>query len=160
MAKKKTQKPSSEKKKKPSTGQSGKVKFHDYDELLEYEQLIVQCLLPEKGKPRHVMSIKEIQEACDWAELEASEKNPKFTGKARGNSRVRNALRKLVTSCYVENYPYKGSGKYRMYKGEHGDAVEECRQAGIKPLKRALTVLSKSKKARDRKTKEAEQIAF
>lgn len=160
MTKKKTQKPSSEKKKKPSTGQSGKIKFVDYDKLSDYEKLIVRCLLPEKGKARHVMSIKEIQKACDWEELEASDKNKEFAGHARGNSRVRNALRKLVTSCWVESYPAKGSGKYRMYKGEHGDTAAECREANIKPLKKALTVLSKTKKERDRKQKEAEQIAF
>jgi hypothetical protein len=143
--------------KKPTSGQSSKEKLFGYSELdPKKEQPILRALLPAKGQSRPVLSISEIQEACGWKSLGPSKANPEFTGKARGNSRVRNALRKLVPSYWVENYPHKGSGKYRLTK----EAVDELRDEGVTPLKAKTSTKSKSKRARDRKTKEAEQIAF
>lgn len=105
MTKKETQ--------KSSQGQNGpELKLH-YSELTPNERKVVDALAQE-GRP--VLSIKELVKACGWSSLRASEANDEFKGKVRGNSRVRNSLRRLVRSNWVENAEERGRGTYRLSK--------------------------------------------
>lgn len=130
---------------KSSQGQGAKEISLSYDELTKNEQKVVLALAQE-GRP--VLTIKELVEACGWKSLKASGANEEFKGKARGNSRVRNSLRRLVQGTWVENYPARGSGKYRLTA------------KAAKRLKRADVKIKKSDRARTKPEQEADQIAF
>lgn len=95
---------------KSSQGQrAGALQLH-FNELTKNEQLLVACLAVE-GRP--VMTIKEIQEELGWDRMRGSET---MTGRARGCSRVRNTLRRLVRSQWVVHETEVGDGKYRLSK--------------------------------------------
>jgi hypothetical protein len=96
---------------KSQQGQEGPELQLHFSELRESEQRVVTALA-QPGRP--VLTIKELVEACGWKSLHASEANAEFKGKARGNSRVRNSLRRLVRSQWVENAEAKGKGTYRL----------------------------------------------
>jgi hypothetical protein len=88
-----------------SQGQrAGALQLH-FEELSENEQLLVSSLAIE-GRP--VRSIKEIMEDLNWHRIKG--------GKARGCSRVRNTLRRLVRSQWVTHESEVGDGKYRLTK--------------------------------------------
>ena len=88
-----------------SQGQrAGALQLH-FEELTENEQLLVSSLAIE-GRP--VRSIKEIMEDLNWHRIKG--------GKARGCSRVRNTLRRLVRSQWVIHESEVGDGKYRLSK--------------------------------------------
>jgi hypothetical protein len=90
---------------KSSQGQrAGALQLH-FEELTKNEQLLVSALAIE-GRP--VMTIKEIMEDLNWHRIPG--------GRARGNSRVRNTLRRLVRSQWVIHESEIGDGKYRLSK--------------------------------------------
>lgn len=121
-------------------GQEGPELQLHFEELREPEQRVVTALA-QPGRP--VLTIKELVEACGWTSLHASDANAEFKGKARGNSRVRNSLRRLVRSKWVENAEAKGKGTYRL-----------TTQAASR-----LRRLRKSASAASPKTEEAQQAA-
>lgn len=86
---------------KSNQGQRGTgLKLH-YSELTANELKIVG-VLAQPGRP--TLTIKELVVACKWNTL----------GKARANSRVRNTLRRLVRSTWVEHPEGIGDGRYRL----------------------------------------------
>jgi hypothetical protein len=90
---------------KSSQGQrAGALQLH-FEELTKNEQLLVTCLAVE-GRP--VRTIQEIMEALGWHKIRG--------GRARGCSRVRNTLRRLVRSQWVNHDTEVGDGKYRLSK--------------------------------------------
>lgn len=103
-----------------SGGQCGAPIELGYEDLTERERKVVDALRADSGRP--VKSINELIDACNWASL--SSKSATLTGRALGNSRVRNQLRRLVRSSWVENAEGRGKGKYRLT------------QAAVKRLKR------------------------
>lgn len=84
-------------------GQLGNKIELEFDELTKHEQLVVAALASSE---RNVKSIRQIQEDCGWVKAPI--------GKARGNSRVRNALRRLVRANWVEHESEIGDGRYRL----------------------------------------------
>ena len=130
---------------KSSQGQCGEELKLQFEELTKNEQKVVLALA-DKGRP--VLTIKELVEACGWKSLKASGTNEEFKGKARGNSRVRNSLRRLVRATWVENAEGRGSGKYRLTP----QAVSRLRRADVK--------VKKSSRARTSAKQEEESIAF
>lgn len=95
---------------KSSQGQrAGALQLH-FEELTKNEQLLVTAL----AKPaRPVMTIKEIQAELGWDRLHRSDT---MSGYARGCSRVRNTLRRLVRSQWVTHKSEVGDGQYRLTK--------------------------------------------
>ena len=90
---------------KSSQGQrAGALQLH-FEELTKNEQLLVTCLAVE-GRP--VRTIQEIMKALGWHKIRG--------GRARGCSRVRNTLRRLVRSQWVTHDTEVGDGKYRLSK--------------------------------------------
>lgn len=90
---------------KSSQGQrAGALQLH-FEELTKNEQLLVVSLAIE-GRP--VRSIKELMEDLNWHRIQG--------GRARGCSRVRNTLRRLVRSQWVTHENEVGDGKYRLTK--------------------------------------------
>jgi hypothetical protein len=88
---------------KSTQGQrAGALQLH-FEELTKNEQLLVTCLAVE-GRP--VKTINEIMEALGWNKIRG--------GRARGCSRVRNTLRRLVRSQWVTHDTEVGDGKYRL----------------------------------------------
>lgn len=90
-----------------SGGQAGKPLDLGYDDLTPRERKVVDALTGGG-----TLSISELVEACGWS-------NPKvgdgqLEGAALGNSRVRNQLRRLVRSSWVENAQERGKGTYRL----------------------------------------------
>jgi hypothetical protein len=74
-----------------------------FEELTENEQQLVS-FLGEEGRP--VYTIKEMMEGLGW--------HLGRSGRARGNSKVRNTLRRLVRSHWVGHQEEIGDGKYRI----------------------------------------------
>lgn len=90
---------------KSTQGQrAGALQLH-FDELTKNEQLVVVNLAQE-GRP--VLSIVEIMELLNWHKMKG--------GRARGCSRVRNTLRRLVRSQWLVHDTEVGDGKYRLSK--------------------------------------------
>lgn len=88
---------------KSTQGQrAGALQLH-FDELTKNEQLLVTDLAIE-GRP--VKTISEIMESLGWNKIRG--------GKARGSSRVRNTLRRLVRAQWVTHDTEVGDGKYRL----------------------------------------------
>lgn len=91
---------------KSSQGQQASPLALQFEELSLNEQIVIAALAhPE----RPVKTIKQITQECGWEEVNGS--------KARGNSRVRNSLRRLVRSHWVEHENHIGDGKYRLTSG-------------------------------------------
>ena len=112
----------SEKELKSEQGQRGKeLKLH-YSELTANEHKIV-AVLAKPGRP--TLTIKELVVACKWNKIEG--------GKARGNSRVRNTIRRLVRSQWVEHPEDIGDGLYSLTSL----ANARLRRLKPKPAKRA-----------------------
>lgn len=88
---------------KSNQGQQAEALRLRYDELSDNEKEII-LLLAHGDRP--VMSIKEIMEALNW------HRGP--GGRARGNSRVRNTMRRLVRSRWVGHKSEVGDGLYRI----------------------------------------------
>jgi hypothetical protein len=107
---------------KSEQGQRGKeLKLH-YSELTVNERKIV-AVLAEAGRP--ILTIKELVVACKWSRIEG--------GKARGYSRARNTIRRLVRSSWIEHPEDVGDGRYRLTSSAAG----RLRRLKPKPAKRA-----------------------
>lgn len=76
-----------------------------FEELTKNEQLLVTFLAKE-GRPVH--TIVEIMEGLNWHKIKG--------GRARGSSRVRNTLRRLVRSQWLNHATEIGDGQYRLSK--------------------------------------------
>lgn len=76
-----------------------------FEELTKNEQLLV-TFLAKDGRPVH--TIVEIMEGLGWNKIRG--------GRARGSSRVRNTLRRLVRSQWLVHDTEIGDGKYRLSK--------------------------------------------
>jgi len=113
---------------KPSQGQQGpELKLH-FSELTENEEKLVKALA-QPGRP--IMTIKELVIACRWRSLKQGDtENEDHVGKARGNSRVRNTLRRLVRSHWVEHAEEIGDASYRL------SSQANARLRRLKPAKR------------------------
>jgi hypothetical protein len=115
-----------------SQGQrAGALQLH-FEELTENEQLLVSSLAIE-GRP--VRNIKEIMEDLNWHRIKG--------GRARGCSRVRNTLRRLVRSQWVTHESEVGDGKYRLTK----NALDRLRRLvkETEPAKPAKVATTKPK---------------
>jgi hypothetical protein len=88
---------------KSNQGQQAEGLRLKFEEMSDNEKEIV-ILLAKPERP--VMSIKEIMEALNW------HRGP--GGRARGNSRVRNTMRRLVRSRWVGHKSEVGDGLYRI----------------------------------------------
>lgn len=88
---------------KSNQGQQGSPLKLAFDELSENEQQLVTFLGAE-GRP--VYTIKEMMEGLGW--------HLGRMGRARGNSKVRNTLRRLVRSNWVGHKDDIGDGEYRI----------------------------------------------
>jgi DNA-binding transcriptional regulator PaaX len=77
-----------------------------FGDLNDHEQAIVN-LLAQKGRP--LLKINTIGEQLGWFEA---------LGKAKGSSRVRNSLRRLVRGNWLAHAEEIGDGSYRLTK--HG----------------------------------------
>lgn len=88
---------------KSNQGQQAEPLRLKFEDMSDNEKEIV-VLLAHPDRP--VMSIKEIMEALNWHRGQA--------GRARGNSRVRNTLRRLVRSKWVTHKSEVGDGLYRI----------------------------------------------
>ena len=96
---------------KHSQGQQGEpLKLH-FSELNEKEQKVVTAL-----KEGGTLTIAEMVDACGWSNLRATDGNEDHKGRARGNSWVRNSLRRLVRAGWVEHSETVGDGTYRLPK--------------------------------------------
>jgi hypothetical protein len=84
-------------------GQLGAKIELEFEDLTKHEQLVVASLA---SSDRIVKTIRQIQNDCGWVKAPI--------GKARGNSRVRNALRRLVRANWVEHENEIGDGRYRL----------------------------------------------
>lgn len=98
---------------KSTQGQQARVLQLHYEELTKNERDVVRYLATE-GRP--VRTIKEIMEGLNWNHVKG--------GRARGNSRVRNSLRRLVQSGWVGHELEVGDGRYRLTR----NAVERLRR--------------------------------
>lgn len=96
---------------KSNQGQRGRKRDIPFEELSKNEKKVVLALA-EASEP--ILSIKELVKECGWSSLHASKANPEFKGNARGNSRVRNALRKLVKGRWVQHASRYGDGRYKL----------------------------------------------
>jgi hypothetical protein len=76
-----------------------------FHELTKNEQLLV-TFMSKDGRPVH--TIVEIMEGLGWNKIRG--------GRARGSSRVRNTLRRLVRSQWLTHATEIGDGKYRLSK--------------------------------------------
>lgn len=76
-----------------------------FEQLTKNEQLLVSFCARE-GRP--VFSITELMEGLNWHKMKG--------GRARGCSRVRNTLRRLVRSQWLVHETEIGDGKYRLSK--------------------------------------------
>jgi hypothetical protein len=75
-----------------------------FTELNRHEQALVLTLNGEGTGVREYKTIVELMYANNWHVL----------GKAKGNSRVRNSLRRLVRGTWVEHAEKIGDGRYRI----------------------------------------------
>lgn len=88
---------------KSSQGQRAGALRLSFDDMTKNEQMVVVALARE-GRP--VLTIREIMVECNWHHMPG--------GKAQGNSRVRNTLRRLVRANWVTHPDEVGDGKYRL----------------------------------------------
>lgn len=114
---------------KSTQGQrAGALQLH-FEELTKNEQLLVTYCAQE-GRP--TFTIKEMAEGLGWTRMRGSET---MSGKARGISRVRNTLRRLVRAQWLVHATEVGDGKYRLSKN------------GLDRLRRLNDELKKNPKA-------------
>jgi len=97
------------KKPAPTSGQSAEPRQLHYTDLTPRERKVVNALA-QPGRP--VLHLSEIVDACGWTRPKP--KDGELRGKALGNNRVRNQLRRLVPSEWVENAEERGKGTYRL----------------------------------------------
>lgn len=88
---------------KSNQGQQAGALRLNFEDMTENEQKLVMFLDQED---RPVFSIKEIMEGLNW------HRGP--GGRAKGNSRVRNTLRRLVRAKWLSHPDEVGDGKYRL----------------------------------------------
>jgi hypothetical protein len=96
---------------KSNQGQRGRKSEVSFEELTKNEKRVAIAL---SESPEPILTIKELVEACGWKSLRASGSNDEFLGKARGNSRVRNSLRRLVRGKWVRHAKTIGDGRYKL----------------------------------------------
>jgi len=121
---------------KSNQGQQGSPLRLAFEELTENEQALV-TFLGQDGRP--VFSIKEMMEGLGW--------HLGRTGKAKGNSRVRNTLRRLVRSNWAAHDDDIGDGKYRITR------------AGLNQLMKLAESLEGETKPKKHKPAKTEQPA-
>ena len=118
---------------KSTQGQrAGALQLH-FEELTKNEQLLVTSLAIE-GRP--IRTIQEIMEDLNWHRIQG--------GRARGCSRVRNTLRRLVRSQWVTHESEVGDGKYRLTKNALDRLrrlVKDTEPAKVATPKPTLTVV-------------------
>lgn len=88
---------------KSNQGQASSPLRLTFEQLSDNEREMV-IFLGVEGRP--VFTIKELLEGLGW--------HLGRTGRARGNSKVRNTLRRLVRSNWVGHQSEIGDGKYRI----------------------------------------------
>lgn len=120
------------KKKVVEQGQMAEELTVPFDKLNQHEQAIVN-VLNVKGRPE--MTIKELMEANNWH---------KQLGKAKGNSRVRNSLRRLVRGGWVMHPEDIGDGRYFLTK----TGADRLRRFKGKGTKKAAAKKSAKKAAK------------
>ena len=76
-----------------------------FNELTKNEQLLV-TFCAQEGRP--IFTIVELMEGLNWHKMKG--------GRARGCSRVRNTLRRLVRAQWLVHATEIGDGKYRLSK--------------------------------------------
>lgn len=104
---------------------AGALQLH-FDQLTKNEQLVVVNLAQE-GRP--VFTIIEIMELLNWHKMKG--------GRARGSSRVRNTLRRLVRSQWLVHESEVGDGKYRLSKNGL-DRLRRIDQENKKPTGKVI----------------------
>ena len=92
-------------------GQLGKKYDLPIEELTSNEKKVVNALA---SSPESILTISELVESLGWNRLRASGQNEEFKGHARGNSRVRNTLRRLVKGRWVQHASKYGDGRYKL----------------------------------------------
>lgn len=88
---------------KSNQGQQAAPLRLSYEDMTDNERALVGFLDQED---RPVFTIKEIMEGLNW------HRGP--GGRAKGNSRVRNTLRRLVRAKWLSHPDEVGDGKYRL----------------------------------------------
>lgn len=92
-----------------------------FEELTKNEQLLV-TFCAQEGRP--IFTIIELMEGLNWHKMKG--------GRARGCSRVRNTLRRLVRSQWLVHASEIGDGKYRLSKNGL-DRLRRIVKEGDKP---------------------------
>ena len=90
---------------KSTQGQRAGALQLTFEQLTKNEQLLV-TLCTREGRP--VFTIVEMMEGLNWHKMKG--------GRARGCSRVRNTLRRLVRAQWLIHATDVGDGKYRLSK--------------------------------------------
>lgn len=88
---------------KSNQGQQAGALRLSFEDMTKNEQALI-TFLDQEDRP--VFSIKEIMEGLNW------HRGP--GGRAKGNSRVRNTLRRLVRAKWLSHPDEVGDGKYRL----------------------------------------------
>lgn len=91
---------------KSSQGQRAGALQLRFEELTKNEQLLVTFMAAGEKRPTH--SIVGIMEGLGWNKIKG--------GRARGSSRVRNTLRRLVRAQWLVHATEIGDGEYRLSK--------------------------------------------
>jgi len=131
-----------------SGGQAGKPIELGFEDLTRKEQKVVNALA---GADSPVLSIAELVAACGWSSL--SSQGGELTGKALGNSRVRNQLRRLVRSEWVENAEERGKGTYKL------TAAAKRRLANVTKASKPSGAPKRTKKAVKKEAPKAPEAA-
>jgi hypothetical protein len=118
-------------------GQRGKKYDLPIGDLTSNEKKVVNAL---SSSAEPILTISELVESLGWNRLRASGQNEEFKGHARGNSRVRNTLRRLVKGRWVCHASRYGDGRYKL-------------------TERATTALRKAKRSKSRSTTTAQATA-
>lgn len=113
---------------KSKQGQRGPtIKLH-FSDLTDNEKKLI-AVLAQPGRP--VMTIKELVVSCGWKSLRQGDTdNENHKGKARGNSRVRNTLRRLIRAEWIGHPDGVGDGEFRL------TSSAAARLRRLKPAKR------------------------
>lgn len=112
-------------------GQSAEAKGMEFGQFNTSEQRIMAVLDPNGSGTRTILTLNELVAATGWQK--------KF-GAKRGNSKVRNALRRLVREGFVEHPVDLKDGQYRMSQRGRNAANKAKSAAPVKAPRRAKAV--------------------